>query len=147
MTLITLLIFYLLLPERENYKYNRSLVRKSTSKFPIRFSIFRISNACPPCLRQVQISIIIPFVRFFAPPKKEPKKGVTAKGNYFAPFTFATSCLFYPSVRTQSRCFVHYCICSASFNEYFLERKILRNAILSSYFKLIFTAIFWLKVT
>jgi len=50
-------------------------------------------------------------VHFFAPPKKEPKKGgSTAQGNYSVPLTFATSCLFCLSVRTHFRCFVHYCL-------------------------------------
>ena len=42
--------------------------------------------------------LILFIVHFFAPPKKEPKKGVTARGNYCAPFTPTTSCLFSLSV-------------------------------------------------
>ena len=41
--------------------------------------------------------------------QKEPKTAFTVKGNCFAPFILTTACLFFLSVRTHFRCFIHYC--------------------------------------
>lgn len=66
---------------------------------------------------------------FFAPPKKERKKGVTALGNCYAPVTIATTCMFSLSVRTQFRCFAPLLLSPVfRYNERLLFKRIIRKS-------------------